>query len=465
MVQQFLRVTRRGRLAVAVALFFITVTSAGLSSLSSPRLATADSCDPVNIIRCGLDTRSLQSNINSFQASYQHGSNDGHNDLKTVYRWAGATDASVAGMNTGNTKMGTLSKDGTISVNGRTVGSEAAVAARFGGGRPGFHKIAGSDNAYWRLTTTSFAQNSAPVIVHFTSSGTADFAVMTDCGNAVKFPPKPPKPQPKPALVCVNLTASEIGDSRQFKFQAKANAKDTTITKYVFDYGDGKSNSVRTANQSASSTHTYGQGGSTFKARVTVFSSNFPDGKSGSDCVFTVRTPKPTPPKPSLVCVGLTQTGSGLTYTFHATAAAKNTTITSYVFDFGDGKSTTVSSRANKVSAKHTFAELNKQYVITVKVNSKDIKNVTSTSCKLTLKMPKPDECKPGVPKGDVRCHECKPGVPDTSEECTVPLTPTTPTELSHSGSATAATFSIVGAAVVIGTAGHRLLMRRKYGL
>jgi hypothetical protein len=305
MVELLTNAVRRIRLVIISAIFAGSMLASGAASLVAPSIASADSCDPVNIIRCGLDQRSLQSQINSFKASYNSGSNDGHNDLKAVYRWSGATDASVSNMSTGNTKLGTLYKNGDIQVNGKVVGHDAWVSARFGAGRPGFEKVPNTDGVYARKTTTSFANPSAQVLVHFTGNGTADFAVMSSCGNAVKFPPKqtppsPPKPQPKPELACVMLSGNQVTNTRKFAFTARATAKNTTITKYVFDYGDSHKDTVTTAKTSATASHTYGKDNTTYTARVTVFSKDFPSGKTSGDCTFKAKTPKPTECKPGI---------------------------------------------------------------------------------------------------------------------------------------------------------------------
>jgi hypothetical protein len=149
-----IRTLHKLHLGLAGWLLAMSLLALGSLALAQPATVSADNCDPVNIIRCGLDQRSLQSDINSFQASYQNGSNDGHHDLKQVYRWSGATDTSVANMNTSNTKMGTLFRNGDIKVDGQVVGHDAWVAARFTQGA-GFVQV--SPDAWARKTTTAAA--------------------------------------------------------------------------------------------------------------------------------------------------------------------------------------------------------------------------------------------------------------------------------------------------------------------
>jgi hypothetical protein len=455
---------KRGRFAVAGALFALSVVMAGAATVSTPSFAKADSCDPVNIVRCGLDGRSLSASIDSFQADYNNGSNDGHHDLKAVYRWAGATDASVANMNTSNTKLGTLYRNGDIKVNGTLVGHDAWVAARFGAGQNGFTQI--SSDAWARKTTTSFAEASAPVIVHMTNAGSADFAVMVGCGNAVKFPPVI---QSHPQLSCDNLAKDKVAD-RKFQFTASASAKDTMITKYVFDFGDGAVDTVRTNNRKANTSHLYEKSDHDYKVRVTVFSSDFQNGKSGASCVLTVHT-SPQPIKPALSCDQLAQKldNRALAYTYTAKATATHTTITSYVFTYRDTSNNTVMTKtvrtsANSASDTHTFAKNNTTYLISVVVNSKDVSNVTSASCKHKLTTPPVNECKPGIPMGDVRCSECVPGETQVAEGCVTTVTPPqAPQALADTGPV--GLLGIFGGTSALGAFVHRLILRRKLGL
>ena len=461
----FKKMLKRGRFVAAVALFALSVATAGAATMTMPQAARADSCDPVNIVYCGLDGRSLSSAINSFQATYQRNENNGHTDLKSIYRWAGATDASVAGMTTGNTKLGTLYRNGDIKVNGTLVGHDASVAARFTQGA-GFTQI--SNDVWARKTTTSFDQASASVIVHFGSDGNADFAVMIGCGNAVKFPPVVQK---HPALSCDSLTKDKVAD-RKFQFTATASAKDTNITKYVFDYGDGNTDTVRTANQRVSASHSYAKFDHDYRVCVTVFSSDFANGRSGGNCVTTVHT-SPQPIKPALTCDELAQKldDKTLTYTYTAKASATKTTITNYVFTYLDTSDNTkvtktVTTSAGSAQDTHTFAKNGNTYLVSVVVNSKDVSNVTSAACKHRLKTPPVHECKPGVPMGDHRCNECNSGETQVPEGCVTTTTPpsNTPTVLGAStltNSGPGSFLAIFGLTSTAGVLLHRFVLRR----
>lgn len=195
-----------------------------------------------------------------------------------------------------------------------------------------------------------------------------------------------PKPQPTPQLACQSLTYSVVADTKNtYKFTATATASNTTITKYVFYFGDGSNKTVNTSATTASTTHTYSEADKEYTASVAVSSTNLQNVTS-ANCKVTVKTPT-TPEAPSLVCQNLSFSPvaeKANTYTFTATANASNTTITNYVFSFDDGGSTTVTTSASTATTTHTFANSN-QHWASVAVSSKDAQNVTSSTCKVTI--------------------------------------------------------------------------------
>jgi hypothetical protein len=152
-----------------------------------------------------LDGSSITNYIASFKSIYTtdksgHSSSPtvkkDYTDIKAIYTWAGATPAMVSNMDSTNTKLGTMYRDGRVVVDGKTVGTDAWVSARFSNGS-GFVNV--SDGVWARKTTTSLAEASAPVIVYMQNDQMV-FAAMTACDNAVKAtpvkvtPPKTPTP-------------------------------------------------------------------------------------------------------------------------------------------------------------------------------------------------------------------------------------------------------------------------------
>src|ERR1700704_2437249 len=147
----------RGRIIAASAVFgFALLATAATNFVGSTQGTRAASlCNPeasCNIAWNGLSGSSDQQYIDSFRNLYNNGTDGhGHGDLKQVFTWAGATQAIVNGMNTSNTKIGTVYKDGHVTVNGATVATGAVVSARFTLGN-GFSHVEG--NVYARATTT-----------------------------------------------------------------------------------------------------------------------------------------------------------------------------------------------------------------------------------------------------------------------------------------------------------------------
>ncbi|MCA9325552.1 hypothetical protein KDA23_05840 [Candidatus Saccharibacteria bacterium] len=275
------RLIRRTRKTATAAIVALMLISASLFTVIQPTTVNAASCDKVNIVYCGLNGNNAQGYLDSFQHFYNTGSSNGHHDLRAVYRWAGATYSKVAAMNSTNTKVGTLYRNGDLEVNGQVVATDAWVSARFGAGQAGFTQIL--PGVWARKTTTSFANASVPTLVHFNQSGNVDFAVMIDCGNAVKVTPKP---QPKPVISCLSLVANPTDQRLTYEFVARANAKRTSIVSYSFSFNDGKTKVVKTHKEMLSVKHTFTEYNTRYRVTVVV------NGKHGSDrCKTTVTTP------------------------------------------------------------------------------------------------------------------------------------------------------------------------------
>lgn len=191
-------IIHKSRSVLVASLMLGVIGASTASALTNNSVLAATNCDKVNIVYCGIDGSSAAGYINSFKSIY-NSNKSGHSqsptvkkdytDVQAVYKWAGATSAMVANMNTSNTKLGTLYKDGHIVVDGKTVATDAWVSARFTEGS-GFVKV--SDGVYARKTTTSFANASVKVLVYM-QNGQAVFASMIDCANAVKVTPVKPE--------------------------------------------------------------------------------------------------------------------------------------------------------------------------------------------------------------------------------------------------------------------------------
>jgi hypothetical protein len=450
---------KNSRVTLIGSILALGIVTAGTAMLLQPASsapeASAASCDKVNIVYCGFKGSSTSSYIKEYQHYYRTGSDGRYNDIRTVYRWSGANDAAVNGMNTGNSKLGTLYRNGDLKVGNKVVGHDAWVSARFGAGRPGFVHVTG--NVYARKTTTSLAHDTYKVLVHFNQYGEATYAVMVNCGNAVKFT----KVVNKPSLNCESLSSQAVkNEERTYTFTATASAKNTQITSYTFHFGDGATQTVPTNKTQATTTHTYAKADTSYTARVSVNSHDIQN-QTSDKCTTIVKIPK-IPEAPQLLCDNLTFTLSEQgdnTYTFTARASANNETIQNYVFEFGDGEQQTVTTDQATAQATHQYANNNQDFIAKVTVNGKELKNVTSANCQVTITK-HVEECKPGVPVGSPECkEECKPGVPMGSPECQPKVLGTT-TELPNTGAGDA--FGFFAATAVAGGLIHRYLLRRK---
>lgn len=273
---------KKARYLVIAAFATVLVGAAGYIANNAQAVSA---CDKTNIIYCGIG-----GDVNSLKAAYNTSRDTaGHTDIRRVMQWGGFTDANIASATSANVKLGTVNRSGVITVGGKTVGTGAVVTTRYGkAGRqqvlPGVYVRSSAEN---QLATEQ-------VLVLFDRDGKAVASLIVRCGNVLKFTPVIPK---KPSLVCTNLDIAPTGKAREYKFTATANSKDTSITSYVFYFGDGTYRTVMSSSSSASVTHTYGRNSTTYAGKVYVNGQGFANVTSTA-CQEKVTTP--TPPKPEV---------------------------------------------------------------------------------------------------------------------------------------------------------------------
>ncbi len=119
---------------------------------------------------------------------------------------------------------------------------------------------------------------------------------------------------------------------------------------------------------------------------------------TGPKCEVKV-TIEEEPKQPSYKCENLKviKKVSRTEFQFQATASVENATIKSYTFNFGDGKSESVTSTAKTATVSHAYDKPG-SYTASVSVSMSDGKTVTGPECKVTVKVDeKPDEKNPGI--------------------------------------------------------------------
>ncbi len=142
-------------------------------------------------------------------------------------------------------------------------------------------------------------------------------------------------------------------------------------------------------------------------------------------------TPKPTPPTPvppkpkpaKYVCDSLTVTTIDRTnFTFDTKYTVENATFKSIMYVVRDKNGQEIARTATPNYTQTHPGSFTVQAIVTVNVNGQD--KIAPGSCKqpFEVTMTPPEECKPGIPVGDVRCNsvpECKPGIPVGDDRCT----------------------------------------------
>lgn len=369
-------------------------------------IAHAASCDKVNIIYCGLSGSSTSAEIDSLQHYYSTSKDSyGNTDIRAVMQWGGWTSSMVNGATTTNTKKGTLYRNGEIKVGGVVVAKGTVVSARFTEGA-GFTHIEG--NVYYRKTTTSFAHSSVPVLVHFDSSGNADAAIMSDCGNVLRFTVVP---KPVVEAQCTSLTVTLLDKSKQlYSFTANTKTQNATLKSGSFNFGDGVTATGVVSGGAVTAKHQYNASGSYTITATLKFSAD------GSTLTKTCQVPLKVA-IPYYDCVSqnsVTLNKENFSYRFVAgIRAGGGATFVSATFDFGDGKTVTgvkSSDGGKTVWADHSYAKAGNYSASAVLYFSANGATVASKTCRWVVSPTQPPvpECKPGVPVGDIRCNPCE---------------------------------------------------------
>lgn len=405
---------------VLVAALSVAVLTAVASVWGAPKALAADDCGPNAVIYCGFNSNTQF--INYLKDNKDNYPNNPHKDLQAIMSKFGLSSADYDNFKS-SAKSGTVYKSGSkVVVDGQTVMTNAKSLGRttLDGRHDKSMSIAGKTYYYGDVSRV-FNSSSIPAKVLFDSKGTAQFVVLTDCGNPVWGTPV------ESTAKCKALTQEPVaGTTDTFNFStATTTTGNAKITKCVYDFGDG-TKPVTSTNCSAKVKHTFTDG--TYNVKVTVYAT-VPGGATITDTCTTIVNIA----TPYYECIA--QKGpepEGLKYTFIAGLKYGNgATPKSAVFTFGDGSSATVSAAsksATTISTTHTYAKAG-TYSVTAIVhftlpNGQD---VTANGCSWVAKPSEPPvaECKPGIPVGDVRCNPCPTDSSITKDnpKCTTPAT------------------------------------------
>jgi uncharacterized repeat protein (TIGR01451 family) len=184
-------------------------------------------------------------------------------------------------------------------------------------------------------------------------------------------------------FACEKLEFAKISRTK-FKFTPTASAANgATITRYSYDFGDGK-----TANSATNTPveHTYAQPGTyTVKLSVDATVNGATQTKTSDNCKVTITVEEEK--VPVTTCVSLVANKISRTkFDFTASATAENAEVVNFTYNFGDGATVTDDSTVS-----HEYAQPG-TYTATVTANFRvngEIVSKTSPSCKVTVTVEK----------------------------------------------------------------------------
>ncbi|HET7630318.1 MAG TPA: PKD domain-containing protein [Candidatus Saccharimonadales bacterium] len=260
------------------------LTINGLTRTYAADVDNSPDCDTVAIIKCGAFSKNAV--LNKM-----------HGDVTETFAALGISKSDVKNA---HFVSGIVWRDGRVTVNGKTVATNAMTASR---NYKCAHRIT---SGTCTMSPRHFVTAGQTALVAM-KNGSFQFAVIKPCGNPVKATPKK-KPQPKPVYACTDLTKTKI-DRDTYRFRASATAKNgAKVTGYHFYFGDGHNKKQ----DSATVKHSFAKAGEhtvTVKALVKVGDKT--KAVSGKHCSLQL-TVKPKPKTP-LVKVCNPETGDIVT--------------------------------------------------------------------------------------------------------------------------------------------------------
>jgi len=375
---------------------------------------------------------------------------DAPGDLKTIYQNYGLSPDEISRF-ASTAKMGTAYKDGRVVVDGKTVATEANSLGRTPlGGLNNIPVGIGGKTYHWGSNSRNFGHDSIPAMVMMNpDTHEMEFAALTACGNPVWG--KSPK------YKCSLLNQEQVNRTT-FTFNTSVVAENATVSKVVYDFGDGKTE-TRT-NPAEKVSHTYAKAGS-YTAKVTVYFSV--NGHEETDTRKECTKPVEVKEAPSVACTSVTArqiSRNKYEFTAHATASG-GATLKDGEFTFGDDQSATGLKPATSttVTAQHEYAKEG-NYTVKATLNFDVEDKVQSKTCEVKISV-SPEACpiNPSVAKGSPECTPCpyNKDLPKNSDQC---KQPETPASLPSTGPAEMIG-SALGLGSIVGAGGYYFRTRR----
>lgn len=235
---------------------------------------------------------------------------------------------------------------------------------------------------------------------------------------------------PDPVPLCQSLRMLGSGGTNKVRtFEAKVKPDGAKIEAYVFDFGDGNSQTINSDEATVSVNHTYNPG--TYTAKVLARTNHGSVGNSGS-CLVTLEV-QPPAPAPAVVCDYiklLAGSGDELSRTFEASATPENgASIKTFKVNFGDDSNETIATNStNKIELTHEYDVAGEYTVrLTVDTSLGDVTNNTSCKTKIAIDQ-KPELCPydPTLPKDSSDCVkpqacETNPALDPDDPDCGTP--------------------------------------------
>ncbi len=241
----------------------VTLTGATLMLGPSKPASAAGGCDTVvnEMMTGGFDSPG------DFIDQINNGDSSGHDDLGAIYAAFGLDPGDYNAF-VSSAKEGVATRSGDIIVDGQTV---ATGNISFGRQEicqgTGPQSMTIGDTTIWgNVNEQSFAQgaDNLKVTVLFNNTGAPIFVALNSCGNPNKFTPI------QPEFGCDLLQKHPVdGQKNTFTFTTQAHAtNNASITKVVYDFGDGSDLVTEPDGDTPTPPHTFTQSSI---VRVTVF--------------------------------------------------------------------------------------------------------------------------------------------------------------------------------------------------